>query len=157
MLRLELEVGDGRETIGLRSGTVLAAGSGGVRRVATAAPRSRRQVSACAAALGLGVDDSGNEAPGQADGGSASAPTCHTAVEGEECYSLVLWAMKTGIRESPELLPSCSEASSFETSAGQNGVVQGSSLSLEFDGSTSGSVQDTLGRFEECSRRFWVL
>jgi len=37
------------------------------------------------------------------------------------------------------------------------GAVQGSLLGLEIDVSTSGSVSDTLGRFEECRRHFWVL
>ena len=27
---------------------------------------------------------------------------CHTAVEGEECYKHVMWAMTTGIKENPE-------------------------------------------------------
>jgi len=39
---------------------------------------------------------------------------CHTAVEGEECYNGVTWAMQQGIAEHPEWYPGLSATSSFE-------------------------------------------
>lgn len=39
--------------------------------------------------------------------------TCHTAVEGEECYDIVVWAMTTGIRDRPEWYPGLDASSTF--------------------------------------------
>ena len=38
---------------------------------------------------------------------------CHTAVEGEECYEHVTWAMTTGIKEHPENYGHLTADSSF--------------------------------------------
>jgi len=43
-----------------------------------------------------------------------AAPVCHTAVEGEDCYGAVTWAMDTGITSNPEWYPDLTSSSSFE-------------------------------------------
>merc|ERR1719282_1322441 len=43
----------------------------------------------------------------------AMSPECHTAVEGEKCYSAVIYGMKKGVHEHPEWYPGL-EGASFE-------------------------------------------
>jgi len=43
-----------------------------------------------------------------------ATPVCHTAVEGEDCYGAVTWAMDTGIFSNPEWYPNLTSSSSFE-------------------------------------------
>merc|ERR1712066_795475 len=43
-----------------------------------------------------------------------AAPVCHTAMEGEDCYGAVTWAMDTGIFSNPEWYPDLTSSSSFE-------------------------------------------
>jgi len=39
---------------------------------------------------------------------------CHTAVEGDTCYSHVLWTMETGVHNHPDWYPNLNTKSSFE-------------------------------------------
>jgi len=41
-------------------------------------------------------------------------PSCHTAVEGEQCHTAVVWAMQHGIVNHPEWYANLTEKSSFE-------------------------------------------
>merc|ERR1712060_240399 len=43
-----------------------------------------------------------------------AAPVCHTAMEGEDCYGAVTWAMDTGITSNPEWYADLTSSSSFE-------------------------------------------
>merc|ERR1719220_928479 len=43
-----------------------------------------------------------------------AAPACHTAVEGDDCYGAVTWAMDIGITSNPEWYPDLTSSSSFE-------------------------------------------
>merc|ERR1719356_1401543 len=43
-----------------------------------------------------------------------ATPVCHTAIEGEDCYGTVTWAMETGIFSNPDWYPNLTSSSSFE-------------------------------------------
>lgn len=46
--------------------------------------------------------------------GDRSGEGCHTATEGEECYTNVEWVMNKGVNRHPEWYPGLTESSSFD-------------------------------------------
>ncbi|CAK0820904.1 unnamed protein product [Prorocentrum cordatum] len=119
---LGAEGGGGAEPVGAavslsRAACALGAAAGGLALGAAALGGAGRAGGSAAARRGGGPRQPGRSGAegllGLAEGSDLGGPDCHTALDGEYCYSAVLWGMQQGLTEKPQDYPGLGLESGF--------------------------------------------